>query len=240
MERAQVKDHFRVQANEYEGLMRRIVPGYDLQTALLIDLIPFSEPTPIRVLDLGSGPGTLSELVLERYRRAEVVAFDLTEEMLDAARERCHAFGDRFLAVEGDFSTDDFGCSYDVILAGLALHHLEDEQRRQAFRRIFAALRPGGVFLVREVTAEDDSYIADWHYRLWRAFMSANGEDGGFWFRKHLQKDHPISVRRQLRWLIDTGFQHVACHWRYLNFAILGAHKTSTTAEVQGVHANAS
>lgn len=240
MKRAQVKDHFRAQVNEYEALMRRIVPEYDLQTNLLIDLIAFGDSTPIRVLDLGSGPGSLSELVLERYRRAEVVAFDLTAEMLDAARERCHGFGARFLAVEGDFSTDDFGSSYDVILAGLALHHLEDEQRRQAFRRIFAALRPGGVFLVREVTAEDDSYIADWHYRLWRAFMDANGEDGEYWFGKHLQKDHPVSVRQQLGWLTDTGFQHVACHWRYLNFAILSAHKTPTKAEPVGVHVIAS
>ena len=226
MERAQVKEHFRIQVNEYEELMRRIVPEYDLQTALLIDLIPFGESKPIRVLDLGSGPGTLSELVLERYRRAEVVAFDLTAEMLDAARARCQKFGARFVAVEGDFSTDDFGGSYDAILAGLALHHLEDEQRRLAFRRILAALKPGGVFLVREVTAEDDTLIADWHYRLWREFIDANGEDGEYWFRKHLQKDHPVSVRRQLGWLTDTGFDHVACHWRYLNFAILSAHKT--------------
>ena len=228
MKRAQVGEHFRVQVNDYEGLMRRIVPEYDLQTALLIDLIPFRKSAPIRVLDLGSGPGTLAELVLKRYRRSDVVAFDLTEEMLDAARERCQAFGARFLAVEGDFSTDDFGCSYDVILAGLALHHLEDEQRRQALRQIFAALRPGGALLVRDVTADEDSYIAEGHYRLWRAFMNANGEDGEFWFRKHLQKDHPISVRRQLRWLRDTGFEHVACHWRYLNFAVLSAHKTPT------------
>ncbi len=109
MKRAQVEEHFRVQVDKYEELMRRIVPEYDLQTALLIDLIPFRKSAPIRVLDLGSGPGTLSELVLERYRRSEVVAFDLTEEMLDAARERCQSFGARFLAVEGDFETDDFG-----------------------------------------------------------------------------------------------------------------------------------
>ena len=187
--------------------------------------------TPIRVLDLGSGPGTLSELVMERYSRAEVVAFDLTGEMLDAARKRCRKFRGRFSAVEGDFAIDKFGSSFDVVLAWLTLHHLNDEQRRMIFRRIFTALKAGGVFLAREVTAEDDTYISERHYELWRAFMSDNGEDGAYWFRKHLQKDHPVALDRQLAWLRDTGFRHVACHWRYLNFAVRGPYRSPAMAD---------
>jgi hypothetical protein len=68
MDREQVKEHFRRQVHEYEAFMCRIVPAYEFQTELLIDLIPFDTTAPIRVLDLGSGPGTLSEKVLERFR----------------------------------------------------------------------------------------------------------------------------------------------------------------------------
>ena len=114
--------------------MRRIVPGYDLQTRLLVDLIPFDVVARIRVLDLGSGPGILSTLVLERYPNAEVVAFDLTEEMLASARERCGRFADRFSTVTGDYAVDDVGSRYDLVLAGLTLHHLDDRQRRAVFR----------------------------------------------------------------------------------------------------------
>ena len=121
MEQKQVKVHFRSQVHEYEDLMRRIVPGYDIQSRLLIDLIPFDATAPMRVLDLGSGPGTLAKLVLERYSNAEVVAFDLTEEMLDAARDRCGEFGSRLATVVGNYAVDDVGSSYDLVLAGLTL-----------------------------------------------------------------------------------------------------------------------
>lgn len=188
MEREKVKDHFRRQVHEYEELMRRLVPAYDLQTHLLIELIPFDVDAPFRVLDLGSGPGTLSEKVLAAYPRSHVVAFDLTEEMLDAARARCHRFGDRFSAVAGDYAVDDFGSAYDLVLAGLTLHHLDDEQRQMTLERICLALNDGGAFLAREVVADDDPFIAEWHYRRWRDFMTRNGEDGEHWYRNHLAK----------------------------------------------------
>ena len=221
-----VKAHFRAQVPDYEGFMRRIVPGYDLQTRLLVDLIPFDALARIRVLDLGSGPGILSALVLERYPNAAVVAFDLTEEMLASARKRCGRFADRFSTVAGDYAVDDIGSRYDLVLAGLTLHHLDDRQRRAVFRRLHAALMPGGVFLVREVVADDDPFVAGRHYRFWQAFMTENGEDGDHWFHKHLSKDHPASVENQMTWLRDVGFAHVACHWRYMNFAVLSAHKS--------------
>ena len=229
MEQSQVKDHFRSQVHEYEDLMRRIVPGYDIQSSLLIDLIPFDATAPMRVLDLGSGPGTLAKLVLERYSNAEVVAFDLTEEMLDAARDRCGEFGSRLATVVGNYAVDDVGSSYDLVLAGLTLQHLDDRQRLDVLRRLHAALTRGGVFLAREVVADDDPFVADWHYRWWREFMAEQGEDGDHWFQKHLSKDHPVSVQKQLGWLKSVGFSHAACHWRYMNFAVLSAHKARMT-----------
>jgi tRNA (cmo5U34)-methyltransferase len=226
MDREQVKEHFRRQVHEYEAFMCRIVPAYEFQTELLIDLIPFDTTAPIRVLDLGSGPGTLSEKVLERFPKAELVAFDLTAEMLEVAKQRCSRFDDRFTAVAGDFAADDFGVDYDLVLAGFSLHHLDAAQRQAMFHRIFAGLLRGGVFIAREVTTDEDDFVAEWHARLWRKFMADNGEDAEYWYRKHRSKDHPTSVENQTECLRDAGFVHVACHWRYIKFAVLSAHKT--------------
>lgn len=40
-------------------------------------------------------------------------------------------------------------------------------------------------------------------------------------------EDHPASVERKTAWLKKSGFQHVACHWKHMNFAILSAHRAS-------------
>ncbi|MCP5005272.1 MAG: class I SAM-dependent methyltransferase [Planctomycetes bacterium] len=84
----QVKEHFRKQVGDYVGLMSRLVPDYEMGQNLLCELIPFSKEQHIKVLDLGSGPGVLSELVLKMYPSSQVHAFDLTEEMLELCQER--------------------------------------------------------------------------------------------------------------------------------------------------------
>ena len=225
MEQEQVKAHFARQAAEYVELMSRLVPQYLDQQKFLCELIPFDRTRPLRVLDLGSGPGVLTELVLQRYPQATVLAFDLTEEMLKACTERLSAFEGRFDIRQGDFRTDALGAGYDAILAGLTLHHLEPGERQEFYCRLYGALRSPGVFLAREVVVDEDPFVADWHYDLWRSYMKANGEDDAFWYGKHREKDHPVSVEQQLTWLKRAGFVHTACHWRYWNCAIISGHK---------------
>ncbi len=82
MQEEELKEHFKQQAGEYVELMERLVPEYIKQQEFLCKLIPFDRTDAIRVLDLGSGPGVLSELVLNMFPRAKVLAFDLTEELL--------------------------------------------------------------------------------------------------------------------------------------------------------------
>ena len=55
--------------------------------------------------------------------------------------------------------------------------------------------------------------------------MKSNGEDDEFWYQKHNEEDHPMSVEDQLEWLKNAGFSHTACHWRHWNFAIISGRK---------------
>jgi tRNA (cmo5U34)-methyltransferase len=225
VEQDQVKEHFRKQAADYVGLMERIVPQYQEGQKFLCELIPFDHSRAIRVLDLGCAPGVLSELVLRRYPRAWLLAIDLTEEMLQECKRRLSEFEGRFDVKQGDFKTDSFGSGYDVVLAGLTLHHLTDEEQQQIFSRTYDALKDSGIFLAREVVVDESVFVTDWHYTLWRSFMRANGEDDAFWYERHRQKDYPVSVEKQLAWLRAAGFKHTACHWRYWNGAIISGFK---------------
>ncbi len=79
--------------------------------------------------------------------------------------------------------------------------------------------------LVGEIIVDEDPFITEWHYSLWRELMSSLGEDDVFWYHKHREKDHPVSIENQMTWLKEAGFRHTACHWRYLNFAIISGRK---------------
>ena len=225
MEAQKVQEHFANQADEYEQLMTRLVPHYHEQHEVMAQLIPFGWDERIRVLDLGSGPGVLAEIILKLFSKSEVVVFDLTEKMLATCEKRLANFRDRLTLVQGDFKTDPLGTDYDLIMAGLSLHHLTHKERQVIYKDLYDALQPGGMYLAREIVVDPSPAVTDWHYRLWREFMSAQGEDDAMWYEKHRAKDHPATIDQHLSWLTESGFTNAVCHWRYFNFAILTAQK---------------
>lgn len=224
MKTERVRQHFRDQMPDYAGLMRRLIPFYDEQRDLILRLIPFDRDASLRVLDLGCGPGLLAARILAEFPRAELKAFDLTAEMIDACRSRL-ATTDRASYQIGDFRTDDFGTGYDLIVASLSLHHLELVERPGFFARAFRSLNPGGHFISAEVIVDESSAVREHQYQLWRAFMATQGEDGDAWYNKHIAKDHPAEISELLSMLSGAGFETAGCFWRYLNFAIISAHR---------------
>ena len=105
-----------------------------------------------RMLDIGTGPGDIPLLVVERWRDASVVAVDLAPAMLAiAARRRDtspHAarvellLGDaRSLALED--------ASFDTVFSNTILHHLADPV--PFLREAGRLLRPGGALLIRDL-----------------------------------------------------------------------------------------
>ena len=67
MKTQDVREHFRVQVPDYPGLMRRLIPLYDEQRALMRALIPFERDAALRVLDLGCGPGLIAADILTEH-----------------------------------------------------------------------------------------------------------------------------------------------------------------------------
>jgi tRNA (cmo5U34)-methyltransferase len=224
MKTENVREHFRVQVPNYEGLMRRLIPYYDNQRDLMLALIPFERSAPLRILDLGCGPGLMAARILTEFPNAQLTLFDLTSEMIEACRSRFEG-NDRVTYQPGDFRTDDFGSGYDVIVASLSLHHLMLSERPAFARRAIKSLIPGGHLITAEVIVDRSPEVRERQYELWRRHMVEQGEDGNVWYEKHLAKDHPVETSAWLLMLSEAGFVSAGCFWRYLNFAIISARR---------------
>ena len=107
----------------------------------LLAQVPLDSPR--RVVDLGCGPGNSTELLIERYPRADVIGVDSSPDMLRQARERLP----RCTFVEGDLSTWMPEQGTDLLFGNAVFHWVPDHPKVLA--RLLQSLPPGGVLAVQ-------------------------------------------------------------------------------------------
>jgi SAM-dependent methyltransferase len=112
---------------------------------------------PQRVLDVATGGG---HTALAFSRLAEqVVAYDLTAPMLQAARRFATERGVANVAfAAGDVEALPFHEVFDVVTCRIAAHHFANVGA--AVRQMAQALRPGGSLLLQDILGHDDPAAA--------------------------------------------------------------------------------
>lgn len=107
-----------------------------------------------RILDVGAGTGTGTVALANHFASADVVAVDMSAEMLHRVRDRAAVGGlaERVSTVQMnlDESWPELG-SFDLVWASAALHELSNPER--TFSNIFRVLNPGGLIAVVEMDA---------------------------------------------------------------------------------------
>jgi tRNA (cmo5U34)-methyltransferase len=135
----------------YLAMMREEVPAFErLQDAA-------TEATgtgAARILELGTGTGETARRVLARHPAARLIGIDASAAMLEAARgvladERVEL---RVGRLEEPLPDGPF----DVVVSALCVHHLGGAAKAELFRRVAAALAPGGRFVLADVVVPDD------------------------------------------------------------------------------------
>ena len=108
------------------------------------------------------------------------------------------------------------------MVSALAIHHLEDADKRDLFARVSAALKPGGVFVNAEQVLGRAAFY-DARYRAWHeASARALGTDDAEWAGalEHMAADRCATVEDQLAWMRDEGLDS-ACVFVDHRFAVL-------------------
>lgn len=101
------------------------------------------------VLDVGCGPGYLTSLAAQAAPDGRAVGVDVSGQMIaEATRKRASA-NCSFLVGKAE-ALDLPDASFDVVVSSLAIHHIPEDARAQAFAEMFRVLRPGGRALIAD------------------------------------------------------------------------------------------
>jgi SAM-dependent methyltransferase len=125
-----VREHFRRKAfsfdhlyDEEHALQRLLRPGLFNRREFALEVArQYDAP---RVLDVGGGSGRIGELVLEQGA-SRYVDVDLSDTMLNLARERLGRFGDKAMLIQGDFLAAAVPGSFELVLALGYFDYIED------------------------------------------------------------------------------------------------------------------
>ncbi len=179
----------------WEQLVPAIAPSTYPVAVAIAELLRIGEQGPVEILDVGGGSGIVSAVLLAHNRQARATQLDWAN-VNRLARGYAARFGvgDRFSTIDGDLHTADYGAGYDIAIYANVAHQESPEDNRAAFRKLRAALRPGGSLVVDDFVLEDDRtghpFVGMFHVN-----MLLHSRAGATWRRRDYES-----------WLDEAGF----------------------------------
>lgn len=103
------------------------------------------------ILEVGSGPGIYTKILLDKFKNSEIVCLDNNAEMLKYSYEILHEdYKDRVSFINDDIMRSSLPSNYfDVVIARFVFQHLSYPER--ALKEIYRVLKPGGKVIIIDV-----------------------------------------------------------------------------------------
>jgi len=218
-----VKKQFDQAAPSYDDKHGKLIPCYEDFYGAAVTWADVTNDSPY-ILDLGAGTGRLTGMLLDKYPGAHVTLIDLSEDMLQKARER-FAGNSKLEYIAADYLNYEYDRSYCMVVSSLSIHHLTHEDKQALFRKIRSLLKPGGVFVNADQAAgSSPAFVAEFK-RLWLEAVTATDlkpEDIEASQKRRLL-DIDATLTDQLQWLRDAGFSEVDSVYRNREFTVFVA-----------------
>ncbi len=185
----------------YDRHQRTEIAGAEAFYPLTASLLPREKGA--RVLDLGCGTGLELEDYFRLNPQARVTGIDLAPGMLAALRAK---FPGQALTLR---CQSYFACPlgeglYDAAVSVESLHHFSAVQKFPLYRRVRAALKEGGTFVLTDYFADTEEEEARNFVELARLRAAQGLDDKAFY-----HYDTPLTAAREARVLRAAGFARV-------------------------------
>ena len=129
-----IKEQFDNISEDYDKQRRQLLPCFDDYYNLPLTVLDFMGEAP-KILDIGSGTGLFSSIVLKKYPNAKFTLIDLSDKMLALAKERFKGNTNVQFIVD-DYTKHNFTEKFDIIISALSIHHLSATDKENLYQII--------------------------------------------------------------------------------------------------------
>ena len=201
-----------------------------LAMALVAEAAAATTPHARHVLDVGCGAGNYTLKLLERLPNLDATLIDLSQPMLDRARERVsEATAGRITTIQADIREVKLpDGAFDIVLAAAVLHHLRtDEEWQNVLKALHRTLRPGGSVWVFDLVESSIPAVGRLMRQRYGEYLTGLKDEA---YRDHVfayveKEDTPRPLLFQLDLLRQVGFAQVEVLHKNVCFAAFGAVK---------------
>ena len=137
--------------NEIKRLEKQANLGVDKEIKMLRNLGVSDNSL---ILEVGSGPGYYTKILLDNFRDSEIVLLDNDENLLNHAKNFLNKdYNERITFIKDDIMDSTIPDNYfDIIIARFVFQHLKEPV--SAMKEIYRILKPGGKVIIIDVDAE--------------------------------------------------------------------------------------
>ena len=169
-------------------LFRSDIKGQHARSLYPVILKKLSEIPYHTALDLGCGTGEMMKLILQQNADKSLYGIDLSEKMLEVAKEK---LGNRVNLILGDSEQLPFSDSFfDVVYCNDSFHHYPAPDK--VLSEVCRVLKPGGIFVMCDC----------WQPAIGRAIMN-------FYMKHSKEGDVKIYSEREIRELFSGHFSKI-------------------------------
>jgi trans-aconitate methyltransferase len=230
--------YFAAIAESYDRLQPVIAgPSYQAGLAFVLDLVPREPDDAFAAVELGCGTAELTRRVLDRFPHASAVAIDSEPAMVEIARNKLAAYGDRAHVREADAGAVQIP-RCDLLLSSFMFHHVPPDTLHAVLSRIAGALSPSGCLVILDTMRVGPRWsgrVAAASRRLYQRHVAAaiaagqttQAEIDARWAFKRKMKDegkdveYRHSAERLLEAMHEAGFDEAGLVWRMFASTIL-------------------
>lgn len=222
-----IQHTFNAVSEKYDSQRKKLIPCFNDFYAMSLKLS--EEVVDINnILDIGAGTGLLTAYYTEKYPHAKIDLVDISEEMLLKARERFEG-NENIQFILQDFAALESELSkYDLVISALAIHHLTDEQKEKLYSKIYACLRPGGMFINADQVLGSTEFAEKIYTETWRNMVEGHTEltdEEKISAFERIKLDRMSGLAAQLQWLTKAGFRDAQNFYQYYNFVVFASIK---------------